>query len=128
VPLIRNTPHNDGGISVHLHAALLGHRLRRLVVRRLDARQEFAFGRNAAVDIHGYHGVGQQHVQCLDVFCFQGPIPGIFERQYLSALLARAVLLRRSQNNAEQQHGGRGKDLSHVLASGRGINRPMRPV
>src|ERR1700688_2962507 len=87
-------PDDDCHIPVHLHIAFLGHSLRRLVVRRFNARQEFAFGGNASVDINGYKSVRENHVQGLRVFSLQGAIPGIFKRKNQSAIIARALLLR----------------------------------
>jgi hypothetical protein len=102
--LYAKRPDHYGGIPVHLHIALLGHGLGRLITRRLNAGQEFALGGNAAVDIDGYKGAGEDHVQGLGVLGFEGVVPCVFKRKDTASFIVNAFLLRHCQSNTQQRN------------------------
>jgi hypothetical protein len=94
------------GVSIDLHVGLFGDGLRWLIVRGLDASEEFAFGGDAAIDIDGLHGVREEHVESFGVFFFEGEVPGLLQSEDAAGFVANILRWGGRQNGGTQQGQG----------------------
>jgi hypothetical protein len=93
----------DGRVAIDLDGVLFVDGLGRLEIVGLDAGEIFFFGGEGAVAFHGDYGVGEEHVESLDVFGFEGVIPGGFESEDAATIVGEAALAGEGDGYAEKK-------------------------